>query len=475
MKSKIVNPEVTIYITNYNYGKYISQAIKSCLNQSFKNLEILIIDDGSTDNSHKVINKFTTKYSNVYAIFKKNQGLIKSSNTGLKAARGKYILRLDADDWLDSNAIEIMYLNLEKNPNIQLIFPDYYEVDPDGKILHTIRRHDFKKVKLFDQPAHGACTLFRRKTLLLHGGYDENFNAQDGVDIWLRFQKKFKIMNLNIPLFYYRKHGTSLSDNKVKILKNRNKILFKNSNFKKRVVGFIPIRGEKLDKFSNVFRKIGKKYLIDWTLDNLLQSELITDIIISSPDKKILNYIKKKKNQRLLPIKRETSLASMNVLLDTSINDALKKYKKLKGFMPDYTLVSKLNCPFRNFMHIDNSINTMQIFGLDMVMGVSSQNKMYFNHNGKTLTPLRTYDKNKLQVQKGKKINIKIESEEVYSESGNFILYNNQGNKNFDNFKKLKIGHEILDKLSAFEINNEFEWLIAENISKNIKKFNRLI
>ena len=104
-------------------------------------------------------------------------------------------------------------------------------------------------------------------------------------------------MNLNIPLFYYRKHGTSLADNKVKILKNRNKILFKNSNLKKRVVGFIPIRGEKLDKFSTVFRKIGKKYLIDWTLDNLLQSELITDIIISSPDKKILNYIKKKKTK----------------------------------------------------------------------------------------------------------------------------------------------------------------------------------
>ena len=163
MKSKILNPEVTIYITNYNYGKYISQAIKSCLNQSFENLEILIIDDGSTDNSHKVINKFTTKYSNVYAIFKKNQGLIKSCNTGLRAARGKYILRLDADDWLDSNAIEIMHLNLEKNVDIELIFPDYYEVDPDGKILHTIRRHDFKKVKLFDQPAHGACTLFRRK------------------------------------------------------------------------------------------------------------------------------------------------------------------------------------------------------------------------------------------------------------------------------------------------------------------------
>ena len=71
MKNKIINPEVTVYITNYNYGKYISQAIKSCLNQSFRNLEILIIDDGSTDNSQKIINKFATKYSNVYAIFKR--------------------------------------------------------------------------------------------------------------------------------------------------------------------------------------------------------------------------------------------------------------------------------------------------------------------------------------------------------------------------------------------------------------------
>ena len=101
-------------------------------------------------------------------------------------------MRLDADDWLDVNAIEIMYSKLEKNKKIELLFADYYEVNQTGKILHTIRRHDFKSVKLFDQPAHGACTLFRTKTLILNGGYDENFTAQDGVDIWLRFQKNSK-------------------------------------------------------------------------------------------------------------------------------------------------------------------------------------------------------------------------------------------------------------------------------------------
>ena len=184
-----MTPEVTIYITNYNYGKYLLKAVNSCLKQTFKNLEIIIIDDGSTDNSKKIINKITEKNRNISSIFRKNQGLIKSCNTALRAARGKYIMRLDADDWLDINAIEIMYSKLEKNKKIELLFPDYYEVDQSGKILHTIRRHDFKSVKLFDQPAHGACTLFRTKTLILNGGYDESFTAQDGVDIWLRFQE----------------------------------------------------------------------------------------------------------------------------------------------------------------------------------------------------------------------------------------------------------------------------------------------
>ena len=110
-------------------------------------------------------------------------------------------------------------------------------------------------------------------------------------------------MNINIPLFYYRKHGASLSDNRKKILLNRNKILFKNSEIKnnksskqKKTIAFIPIRGEKYDKFSKTFDKIGKKYLIDWTLDNLLKSKLISHIVVSSPDRNVLQYIRKRKN-----------------------------------------------------------------------------------------------------------------------------------------------------------------------------------
>ena len=74
-------------------------------------------------------------------------------------------MRLDADDWLDSHAIEILSNTLEKNKRIGLVFPDYYEVNSNGKITKLVRRHNFKKVKLYDQPAHGACTMIKKEFL----------------------------------------------------------------------------------------------------------------------------------------------------------------------------------------------------------------------------------------------------------------------------------------------------------------------
>ena len=139
-----MNAKVTIYITNYNYAKYIKKSLESCLNQSFKDLEIIVIDDGSTDNSKSIINKYSKDSSLITAIFQKNLGLIKSCNRALYAAKGKYILRLDADDWLHPNAIEIMFNYLEKNKKAEFVFPDYYEVDYKGKIFSHIKRHDFK-------------------------------------------------------------------------------------------------------------------------------------------------------------------------------------------------------------------------------------------------------------------------------------------------------------------------------------------
>ena len=103
-------------------------------------------------------------------------------------------MRLDADDWLDNNALEVMSNTLERSPNIGLVFPDYFEVDRSGRIINLVRRHDFKKVKLRDQPAHGACTLIRKDCLEKIGGYSEKYDRQDGYYLRIKFIQKFKVL-----------------------------------------------------------------------------------------------------------------------------------------------------------------------------------------------------------------------------------------------------------------------------------------
>lgn len=466
-------PKVTIYITNYNYEKYISKSIESALKQTYKSLEIIIIDDGSTDNSKKIINNYASRYSNIRTKFTTNNGLIKTCNTALREAKGEYILRLDADDWLDKNAIEIMVNKMNSNKDVEIIFPDYYEVDNEGEILYTIRRHDFDKVKLFDAPAHGACSLFRTKTLILNGGYDENFTCQDGVDIWLRFYRKFKFLNLNIPLFYYRRHGDNLTENKNKILDNKNKILFKNNiNHQKKIIAFLPIRGPKYDKYSIIFNKVGKKTIIDWTVDNLLAVKSLDYVVISSPDQNVLKYFKKKKNKKIILMNREPEKATQSVVVDDSVKDSIKKLKTKYKYSPDYILISRYNCPFRNPKHLENAINTIQIFDLDVVYGVSTENALFFKHNGKTLKPLRKYDMTKIK-NNSKKIKVRIESDEIFTESGNFVV-NKVNNFFIDKKDKIKIGSEALNKLSQFEIKSKFDLFLAQLIANKYKLFNSI-
>src|SRR5210317_2136774 len=115
INNKIKVPLVTVYITNHNYGMYINKAIKSVLNQSFKNFELIIIDDGSIDNSKEIIEKYKN-HKKIKIIYQKNKGLTVSNNLATRLSRGKYIMRLDADDWLDMNALQIMSNYLEKNP-----------------------------------------------------------------------------------------------------------------------------------------------------------------------------------------------------------------------------------------------------------------------------------------------------------------------------------------------------------------------
>tara|TARA_B100000941_G_C28229963_1_gene411058 strand:+ start:130 stop:612 length:483 start_codon:yes stop_codon:yes gene_type:complete len=157
-----MSPLISVYITNYNYERFLKKAIDSVLAQSFRDFELLIIDDGSTDDSKKIIESYSSNCK-IKIIYQQNKGLNVTNNIAARAAVGKYIIRLDADDYFATNALGRMSKKLEANPELGMVFPNYYYIDENDRIIGEEIRHDFDndEVSLLDQPAHGACTMIR--------------------------------------------------------------------------------------------------------------------------------------------------------------------------------------------------------------------------------------------------------------------------------------------------------------------------
>ena len=444
--------KITVYITNHNYGNYIERSIESVLKQKFKNFELIIIDDGSTDSSKKIINKYQN-HKKVIIIYQKKKGLNVSNNVAIRQAKGEYIIRLDADDWLHEKALKTLYDYLEKNKSVSLVFPDYYEVNEEGKIIHQIKRHNFKKVTLLDQPAHGACCMIRKKCLQEVNYYDENFQCQDGFDLWIKFIKKYKVANINKPLFYYRKHSSSLSSNAAQINKTRSAIFNKNIKKKLKVLAIIATRGTEINPDSYVFKKFKGKKLLDIALQKCLKSKKVLDTLVTTPDKKVINYIKKKYPKKVNVLLRKKHLAYFNTdLSDTLIHSINSMKKKNKRY--DAILELSLRAPHLNLHNLDEAINAMQFFNTDMVIGVKKENYDFFSHKGGGLVPLR------------KSSTLRLERDDIFKNSSAFSLSKiNVIKKKKDIYSKIKIGHIILDEVSSMILSDPLSWKIAESVN----------
>ncbi len=126
--------KVSVILPVYNQEKYLETAINSLRNQSLKDIEIICVNDGSTDNSLNILNDYVQKDARIKLINQKNQGPGAARNTGLKAAKGEYIAFLDPDDWFEKNAMEELYNKAEKH-NCDLIVFNFNKVGESGKFL----------------------------------------------------------------------------------------------------------------------------------------------------------------------------------------------------------------------------------------------------------------------------------------------------------------------------------------------------
>jgi len=200
--------EISIIICNYNHDKWIERSIRSLLHQQHiqKNeFEIIIIDDCSVDDSVKVLKKFK-KFDNVRLIFnKKNIGLSSSINKAIKSSYGRYIVRVDSDDYVSRNFLFFLKYFLIHNREYQAVACDYIKVDEQENVI--------KKVKFSDEQI--ACgVMFRRECLFDLGLYNTTYEMREGHELMKRFkQKNLKLAFLEFPLYKYRIHQNNRTKN----------------------------------------------------------------------------------------------------------------------------------------------------------------------------------------------------------------------------------------------------------------------
>ncbi len=450
-----MNPLVSVYITNYNYGKFIKTAIESVLNQSNKDFELIIIDDGSVDNSKEVIEEYAS-LSGISIIYQQNKGLNVTNNIAMRSATGKYIMRLDADDYLHPQALEIMSEKLESDPELGLVFPNYFYVDQDGNLIGEEKRHDFQHdVKLLDQPAHGACTMIRLHFLKDVGGYNEAYNCQDGYELWVKFIRQYKITNVSKPLFYYRQHGENLTSNELKILGTRAEInadFIKKHAYNTNTLAIVPIRGGSQDL---AFKSLAGKNLLALKIQKAFQTRNIQKVIVTSPDLKVKELINDLQlNGKVSFHHRKQSEARFNQSLNPTIAEIVARESKDSDF--EIIALLTLEYPLLEAYKIDDVVHTMLLFGSDSIIGVQSDNSVFYQHLGDGLKP----------ILNGSKYT-KLEREALFKQAGGISVVSK---KAFLKSKKVitgRVGHVMMDQLSSIGLFSKLDWEIANYLIQN--------
>lgn len=205
------DPKVTVLMSVYNGEKYLREAIESILNQTFKDFEFLIINDGSTDSSRDIVLSYNDRKIRLIDN-EKNIGLTKSLNRGLNLARGEYIVRMDADDVSLPERLEKQVNYLEIHPEVGVLGTWVKCIDEYGKPtreLHPPTEPDLIKWSLpFNNCLTHSSVMMRRAVLERVGGYNPEMVVAQDYDLWVRvsLETQFQIANLHEELLLLRRN-----------------------------------------------------------------------------------------------------------------------------------------------------------------------------------------------------------------------------------------------------------------------------
>ena len=211
--------KVSIVTPNYNYAQYIGETIESVLEQDYKNIELIIVDDGSTDNSVDIISKYVLKYPGRIRLFKQaNKGQTPSINRGLRNTTGDIIGWINSDDTYCSNVISNVAKHFRENSNTDIVYGDVNITDIKGNRIYIKRHLRFNYYSAcfnrFTNTLTSNTVFWRRSTMVKNGYLIDDFKCNMDGEFFSRLTRGMKVVHLSIPIANFRRQPfTKASEN----------------------------------------------------------------------------------------------------------------------------------------------------------------------------------------------------------------------------------------------------------------------
>lgn len=459
-------PKVTVYLPCHNYGRFLAESVESVISQIFRSWELIIINDGSSDDTDAIARSFSEKYPAkiIYLSNEKPKGLRACANAAIELARGEYVMRLDADDFLDESALLVMTSYLDQHPDIALVYPNYSYIDENGKVLYLENRKKIgTEVKVLNLPAHGACTMVRKRVLKSVGGYDEKYSAQDGYELWLKVINKHQVGNVSTPLFFYRQHHRSMTQDESRIISSRQKIKRDlaaklEGPVKPRIVAVIPAKNTYEQVPNIVFKKFRGKALIDYTLDAAAESGVFEKIFVTTDDEKVAHHCAKRAS--VITAVRDPEMSNANVTYSQILSDAVTRLERDFGIYPDILVLLSVNSPLPHNDLIRTALDSLLLYNTDSVISVFEDNSLHFIHgkNGMEL------------LNEGMLKRVRMEREALYTFTGALTVVWRDVITEHDIFGR-KVGHVVIPRDESLSIRYLFDmWMVKQVMnSKNTR------
>jgi len=213
----VVAALVSVIIPAYNRAEYIQQTVESVLNQTYSPIEIIVVDDGSSDGTFELLTEYGERLRLLTHAGRENRGQSAAINLGMRHASGKYLAILDSDDFWAPNKLEVLVPFLEKNPDVGLVYSNGYGVSASGEIRYEFLPRDHRETNDPNRVLLDCYTLLPNNSVVRKdvidgvGGFEETFRAAQDHDMLIRLAEHTKFAFLPDFLFYYRRHPDSIS------------------------------------------------------------------------------------------------------------------------------------------------------------------------------------------------------------------------------------------------------------------------